>query len=44
MRVIYKYMFDAGEEVTITMPADAEILKVETQNGLPCMWVLVNPQ
>jgi hypothetical protein len=30
--------------VKVRMPEGAEILTVQIQNGVPCIWVLVNPE
>lgn len=46
MITIYKYPFSvAGRRVTINLPADAKILKVEVQAGpmyQPCLWAWVD--
>lgn len=42
MITIHKFQFDITDDVTITMPEDAKILNVETQNGIPTLWALVN--
>lgn len=42
MQVIYKYPFRPNDEVYIEMPIDARILSVQVQNGVPCIWALVD--
>lgn len=43
MKSIYKYPLKTEDVVRIKMPAGAEILTVQVQNGLPTLWALVNP-
>lgn len=43
MRTIFKYPFETADEVWIDMPADAEILTIQIQRGVPCVWALVVP-
>lgn len=40
---IFKYPLSITDEQTIGMPIGSEILTVQTQNGNPCLWALVNP-
>lgn len=45
MRTIYKYPLTSQDsQVDIQMPIGAEILHVDIQNGVPCLWVKVNPR
>lgn len=39
---IFKYPFEVTDYQTITMPKEAEILCVQVQNGVPCIWALVD--
>jgi hypothetical protein len=41
-RRIYKYELHGGDEITIMMPADAEILAFQAQNNVPVIWVGVD--
>lgn len=41
---IWKYMLKVEDEVTISMPAGADVLCVQLQNGSPCLWVKVDVQ
>ena len=41
---IWKFAFKVDDEVAIEMPTDARIIHVETQNGIPCMWAIVDPK
>lgn len=40
MKTIFKYVIHHGEDTM--MPAGAEILTVQIQNGLICAWAAVN--
>lgn len=43
MRTIFKYPFEIKDEIQISMPEGAEILAIQIQRGVPCMWALVVP-
>ena len=43
MRTIWKYELAMIGRQTVPMPADAEILSVQVQAGVPCLWALVKP-
>ena len=40
---IWKFPFEVEDSVLIEMPEGATVLKVECQNGVPCIWALVKP-
>lgn len=40
---IFKYTIEREAFPQIEMPQGAEILCVQTQNGTPCIWALVEP-
>lgn len=42
MKAIWKYPFPTTDIATISMPAGAKILCVQTQNNMPCLWALVD--
>jgi hypothetical protein len=42
MKTIYKYPLTTGDSVTIYLPKGAEVLTVQTQAGLPCVWAKVD--
>ena len=42
--VIWKYTLGISDEQTIQMPKGGQILTVQTQNEIPQIWVLVNPE
>jgi hypothetical protein len=42
IRKIFKFPFPIGGEVEISMPAGSEILTVQTQGGIPCIWAVVD--
>ena len=39
---IWKYTLDVYDSA-IEMPIGAEVLTVQSQNNIPCLWALVNP-
>ena len=41
---IWKFQLETADYQTISMPKDAEILTVQTQDDTPCVWALVNPE
>jgi hypothetical protein len=41
---IWKYTLDVVDKQTITMQAGAKILSVANQDGILCMWAIVDPQ
>ena len=44
MKVVHKYhLAELGNEVTIALPLNSNILFVDIQDNLPCMWVEVHP-
>lgn len=43
MTTIYKYPLDLIELNEIDMPEQAEILSIQLQNGVPCIWAMVSP-
>ena len=40
---IWKFPLFVSDEQSVDMPADAAILAVQVQNGVPCIWALVGP-
>lgn len=42
-KTIWKFQMDIVETQLVRMPAKAEILSVQVQDGIPCLWALVNP-
>lgn len=43
MKTIYKYPLEIKDYQAIDMPIGAEILTVQTQNAIPCIWAMVDP-
>lgn len=41
-KTIFKYKFEVNDNVYIEMPLDSDILSVHVQNGIPCLWALVD--
>jgi hypothetical protein len=44
MKTIWKYKFNISDNILIEMPKGAEILTVQTQDGEPCIWALVDTE
>lgn len=42
-KTIWKYELEIRDTQFIKMPKDANVLSVQTQGGMPVLWVLVNP-
>ena len=42
-KTIWKYELGFLDKQTILMPKGAELLSVQAQNGVPCLWALVDP-
>lgn len=42
-KTIWKFELEIADDQTIEMPVDSEILTVQTQNEIPCIWALVDP-
>jgi len=42
MNTIYKYQLRVADIQSIRIPKGANILTVQTQNGTPCLWALVD--
>jgi hypothetical protein len=42
MKTIYKYPVDVNDTVSVSMPIGSEILCVQMQNDIPCIWALVD--
>lgn len=43
MESIFKYQLETIDEQVIEMPLGAEVLTVQVQNEIPCIWAKVNP-
>jgi hypothetical protein len=44
MKTIWKYELKEKDNQKFEMPAGAEILAVQTQKTIPCIWALVDPE
>ena len=42
-RQIWKFQFPVQDDIEIEMPMDAEVLHVEVQGEMPCLWAQVDP-
>jgi len=42
-KVIWKFELETTDKQRIKIPLGAEILTIQTQDGVPCIWALVNP-
>ena len=43
MKTIFKYPLTGASYQDLYMPTNAQILKLDTQNGTPCIWALIDP-
>jgi hypothetical protein len=43
MKVIWEFPFENMGMLGIDMPVGAEILTVQVQDGVPCIWAMVDP-
>jgi hypothetical protein len=43
-KVIWKFELETTDNQEIEMPIGAEILTMQTQNEIPCIWALVDPK
>ena len=44
MKTIYKYELNVTDEQTLSLPKNHKVLTVMVQNGIPCIWVLLDPE
>ncbi|MDV2459881.1 hypothetical protein CMU99_16305 [Elizabethkingia anophelis] len=44
MRKIFKYQLEIKDFNDIEMPKNAEVLSVQVQNGIPCIWAMVDTE
>lgn len=42
-KTIWKFTFDIEDKFFIRMPKDAQLLSVQVQAEMPCLWALVDP-
>lgn len=42
MKTIFKYELQIDDEQSIEMPKDAEIISLQVQHGVPCIWAIVD--
>ena len=42
-KTIWKFELIIGDSQEVKMPKGSEILSVQMQNGIPCLWALVIP-
>ncbi|OPB96846.1 hypothetical protein BAS10_07295 [Elizabethkingia meningoseptica] len=43
MRKIFKYQLEIKDFNEIEMPMHAEVISLQVQNDIPCIWAIVNP-
>lgn len=43
MKTIWKYPLPTAGAPSLYMPAGAQILSLQVQGGVPCLWALVDP-
>ena len=44
MKTIWKYPLEIADEQTLQIPDGAQLLTVQSQDGAPCLWALVDPE
>ena len=44
MLEVFKYQLRPDNYIDIQLPEGAQILPVQTQGDMPCLWALVNPE
>ena len=44
MEVIWKFPIKVTDEVTLEVPEGAQILSIQVQKEVPCLWAKVNPE
>jgi len=44
MLKVFKYPIKIEDNIEISLPEEAQILTVGEQNGIICVWALVNPE
>lgn len=42
-KTIYKYELKITDRQNITMPVGSEMLSIQAQDDIPCIWALVDP-
>lgn len=42
MKSVYKYPFEIADDFEIEMPAGADVLCVDAQYEVPCIWAMVD--
>jgi hypothetical protein len=43
LETIWKFPLSVTDQVTIQVPEGAQILSLQVQGGIPCLWAKVNP-
>ncbi len=43
MKRVYKYELKVDDVTELQLPSGAEILTVQVQYGIPCLWALIDP-
>lgn len=44
MKAVWKWQLETTDDQHIEAPDGAQILKVEIQHDIPCLWMLVDPE
>jgi hypothetical protein len=42
MITIHKFQLSIDDHISVAMPEECHILKLDTQRGAPCLWALVD--
>jgi hypothetical protein len=43
VKTVYKYQIPIQDEVILHLPVKAQLLSIQEQNGVVCVWALVDP-
>jgi hypothetical protein len=43
MKRIHKYPFTIEDDVIVHLPLNAQIISIQLQGDIPCVWAVVNP-
>jgi len=42
MKTIWKFKFEINDNFELSMPKNAEILTIQIQNNIPCIWAIID--
>ena len=44
MKTIWKFILEVTDVQELELPKNYEIISLQVQHGVPCIWVLLNPE